>query len=215
MKFFRFLNFRLLFTVGMVIVVLNSWGQGGAKVKKDPLTFDEGVIINGVKWATRNVAAPGTFAANPEDVGMYYQWNREIAWASNGDDETGWDNTVPDGATWEKDNDPSPAGWHVPTFGDFKKLLDINKVSSEWTTINGITGRRFTDEASGKSVFLPATGYRYRTDGKLNNAGLDGNYWSSVQFNGGSAYSLYFCGDYEDMESSYRKYGFSVRCVAE
>ena len=27
---------------------------------------DKGVVINGVKWATRNVATPGTFAANPE-----------------------------------------------------------------------------------------------------------------------------------------------------
>lgn len=34
---------------------------------------DEGVEINGLIWATRNVDAPGTFAKNPEDYGMYYQ----------------------------------------------------------------------------------------------------------------------------------------------
>ena len=38
----------------------------------------DGVVINGVRWATRNVDKPGTFAANPEDAGMLYQWNRKV-----------------------------------------------------------------------------------------------------------------------------------------
>jgi hypothetical protein len=37
---------------------------------------DLGVVINGVKWATRNVDAPGTFAESPQAAGMFYQWNR-------------------------------------------------------------------------------------------------------------------------------------------
>ena len=40
------------------------------------------VIINGVKWATCNVDAPGTFAAAPESAGMFYQWNRKIGWSA-------------------------------------------------------------------------------------------------------------------------------------
>jgi len=43
-------------------------------LSNDPYT-DAGVIINGIKWATRNVDMPGTFAANPEDAGMFYQWD--------------------------------------------------------------------------------------------------------------------------------------------
>jgi len=39
---------------------------------------ETGVVINGVKWATRNVDKPGTFVANPEDFGMLYQWNRRV-----------------------------------------------------------------------------------------------------------------------------------------
>jgi len=34
--------------------------------------YDEGVIIDGVKWATRNVDVPGTFASSPEAPGMFY-----------------------------------------------------------------------------------------------------------------------------------------------
>ena len=33
-------------------------------------TTDPGVMINGIKWATRNIDEPGTFADNPEDVGI-------------------------------------------------------------------------------------------------------------------------------------------------
>ncbi|MDR1698223.1 MAG: hypothetical protein LBR75_00145, partial [Prevotellaceae bacterium] len=43
-------------------------------------TEDKGAIINGVKWATRNVDMPGTFAETPESAGKLYQWNRNVAW---------------------------------------------------------------------------------------------------------------------------------------
>jgi len=38
---------------------------------------DEGVVINGVKWATCNVDNPGTFVNRPETTGKIYQWNRK------------------------------------------------------------------------------------------------------------------------------------------
>ena len=43
-------------------------------------TVDKGVIINGIKWATRNVDKKGTFTNNPEDIGMLYQWNSIVGW---------------------------------------------------------------------------------------------------------------------------------------
>jgi hypothetical protein len=42
----------------------------------DLTTFEEGVIINGVKWATRNLAAHGKFVEKPEDFGALFQWGR-------------------------------------------------------------------------------------------------------------------------------------------
>ncbi|MDR1809513.1 MAG: hypothetical protein LBR34_03800, partial [Prevotella sp.] len=65
-------------------------------------TTDPGVVINGVRWATRNVDAPGTFAATPESAGMFYQWNRSLGWSSsnplvNSNGGTTWDNSAPSG----------------------------------------------------------------------------------------------------------------------
>jgi len=188
--------------------------QNSATTDKHSVPTDKGVVINGVKWATRNVASPGTFAAKPEDAGMFYQWNRKKAWAATGV-VTGWDSSYPSGTTWGKSNDPSPAGWRVPTFDEIKKLLDTNKVSNEWTTQNGVNGRKFTDKTTGNSIFLPAVGYRTDSGGTLDNAGTNGVYWSSTQYDNFFAYYLYFSSGYAGYYYLYRRDGQSVRAVAE
>ncbi|GHV35871.1 hypothetical protein FACS1894178_6350 [Bacteroidia bacterium] len=180
----------------------------------DPSTIDEGVVINGVKWATHNVDAVGTFASAPEGTGMFYQWNRKVAWAATGD-VTGWDTSNPEGETWEKANDPSPAGWRVPTYDELRTLLDAEKVSSEWTILNGVNGRKFTDIATGNSLFLPAAGHRLYSGGTLLSAGTSGYYWSSTQDDSDYAYRLYFSSGYANTGFNGRSYGFCVRSVAE
>ena len=45
-------------------------------IEIDPTT-DEGVIINGIKWATRNLASHGKFVEKPEDYGALFQWGRK------------------------------------------------------------------------------------------------------------------------------------------
>ena len=206
----RSISFLLLLALGTVIVVFNSCG------KDDDPTSDKGVVINGVKWATRNVAAPGFFASKPEDVGMFYQWNRKKAWAANGD-TTDWDATIPEGYVWQTSNDPSPAGWRVPYEVEIPKLLDADKVNNEWTTRDGINGRKFTDKITGNSIFLPAAGYRHSYDGTFINDGDSYFYWSStvpeVYYSVG-AYCLRFGSrDSADYISIFRAYGFSVRSV--
>ena len=62
-------------------------------------TTDPGVMIGGIRWATRNVNAPGTFATNPEDFGMYYQWNRRQGWVILNNIRN-WDNTDATGTMW-------------------------------------------------------------------------------------------------------------------
>lgn len=42
----------------------------------------DGVMINGVCWATRNIDAPGEFATSPEALGKFYKWNDTIGWSS-------------------------------------------------------------------------------------------------------------------------------------
>jgi uncharacterized protein (TIGR02145 family) len=207
MKNFRFLNFGMLLMLGLTTAVFNSCGS------KKGLHRDKGVVINGVKWATRNVDAAGTFAAKPEDSGMFYQWNRKTAWAATGN-VTGWDDTVPEGATWEKANDPSPAGWRVPTVDEIQTLFDKDKVNKEWTTVNGVKGHRFTDKATGNSIFLPAAGGCFNS-GALYGTGSYGSYWSSTRYGSDVAYGLSFGRGVVDLGSNGMAYGYSCRCVAE
>lgn len=181
---------------------------------------DDGVIINGVKWATRNVGAPGTFVDKPEDAGMFYLWNQKIGWsATSSEGGTTWDSHNISNYFWYsrfttgKNNDPSPAGWRLPTREELLKLSDPKKVVSTWVTQNGVTGRKFTDKTTGNSIFLPAAGYRFYK-GKLRGAGVNGSYWSSTANNVEGAYGLYFFNKSAGL-SNYRYSWLSVRAVAE
>ena len=174
----------------------------------------QGVVINGVRWATRNVGAPGTFASSPCDNGEYYQFNKDttdfLLWSD-------YVNSVyANSDTWLSANDPSPAGWRVPTSDEIQKLIDYNYVTYEWIDSNGFTGGKFTDKATGNSIFLSAASYRSSYDGTLYNVGGHGYYWSSTVGDGGSAYFLGF-GNASATYWGYndRSFGFSVRPVAK
>ena len=210
MKNFRFPDFGLLLTVGLAIAAFNSCGN------EDVIDGDlPGIVISGVKWATGNVDNPGTFAANPEDAGMLYQWNRKLAWPPTGD-ITNWNRSVPTGAAWKKENDPCPAGYRVPTLNEIKTLLTTGKVSHEWTSVNDINGRKFTDKNSGNSIFLPAVGCRGSDEGTLFNNDLKGFYWCSTQDESGFACYLNFDEGKAGWDwNGDRSHGFSVRCVAK
>jgi len=184
------------------------------KIELSPPSEPECVWINGVCWATRNVDVPGTFAENPEDPGMFYQWNRKTAWPTTGS-VTGWDSNYSTGTIWEKVNDPSPEGYRVPNFEEIGKLLDVTKVTSVWINQNGIPGREFTDIATGNSIFMPAVGYRGGNDSVLYGADLSGNYWLGTQHYNYDAYDLQFGSSYVSRSFDGRARGFSVRSVAE
>jgi len=130
---------------------------------------ENGVNINGVIWATRNVDAPGTFAENPEDAGMFYQWNRK-------EGVTFWDNSIPDVTKWEDVNCPCPDGWRLPTA---QELHDI-RVNSSWTTQNGVNGRLFG--IAPNQIFMPAAGWLDGLESSPHNAGAIGYYWSSMRY---------------------------------
>ena len=173
----------------------------------------EGVDINGIRWATRNVDMPGTFAENPEDAGMFFQWNRRVGWSStdpmvNSDGGTTWDSSVPEGTMWYRENDPCPDGWRVPTRTELQLLLDAGSV---WTTQNGINGRLFGSEPN--QIFLPAAGTR-------SNTFLDNNmisYWSSTGSPGGSVQGLeaWGQGQLNIVGHLSRSRGNSIRCVED
>ena len=193
-------------------------GNGNGNGSGSP-TSDVGVVINGVKWATRNVDKPGTFAAKPETPGMFYQWNRKVGYAATGN-VTNWDANVPTGVSWPQDNDPSPSGWRIPSLAQLQTLLDTEKVSRQWTTQNKVNGMKFTDKATGNSIFLPAAGLRNFDTGELLNAGEYGRYWSrerpttGIYSNTNALYMWFINDNSPGWGDNLRRYGFSVRSVA-
>jgi len=169
------------------------------------------VWIDSVCWATRNVDAPGTFVENPEDPGMFYQWNRSTSWPATGN-VTGWDNSIPTGTTWETANNVCPAGYRVPTADEIRSLINFG---SRWTTQNGVSGREFG--SGDNTIFLPAVGYHRNSDGTLYNVGSpQGYYWSSTQdYVDGAAYYLHFSSLRVYPGNDLKSVGFLCRCVAE
>ena len=178
---------------------------------------NDGVVINGVKWATRNVDAPGTFAVNPEDAGMFYQWNSKTGWRYN-DPLTSSDGTSTwngrwngNGATaWERANDPCPSGWRMPNQGELNGLISSGGF---WTVVNSMNGRKFGSGSN--TIFLPAVGYRNSNNGKLYDVGSVGSYWVSTQGDSSGAYFLYFDSGNVRLNYYYKAIGFPCRCVAD
>jgi uncharacterized protein (TIGR02145 family) len=178
-------------------------------VTPDPTVTDQGVVISGVTWATRNVDDFGKFAQTPEDFGKIYQWNRNIAYsATDVLSPSNWNSSLPD-HIWDNRNDPCPDGWRMPTTGELDNLIASGSI---WDPVK--EGRVFGSGAN--TIFLPNVGYRVNSDGGLNPR-QDGWYWtSSVETDGtGGWYAnmLHFTDSFSFNGAYYLNYGFSIRCV--
>jgi uncharacterized protein (TIGR02145 family) len=75
---------------------------------------DEGVKINGITWATRNVGVKGTFMDNPSDNGLYYNF--------------------------EEAQTVCPEGWRIPTKQEFDVLA---QAADSWPALDGKSGCLF------------------------------------------------------------------------
>ena len=200
-----------------------------------------GIMINGVKWATRNVGAHGQFVANPEDFGGYYQWGRKgdgheqptssttttLSITNNPGhsnfiltENEPFDWRVPQNdVLWNAGSETSPvkaANDPCPTgwrVPTYSELQSLlETVTMEWSNLNGVDGY-FIGDGEPK-LFLPAAGYRSGSDGSLGNVGILGSYWISTP-GGTLAYTLGFFSDNFYMYNGNRALGFSVRCVSE
>lgn len=127
---------------------------------------------------------------------------------------------LPSGTQWRCCNEGASApeaygGYYTfgqvssaPTKDQILELLEY--CSSEWTTLNGVNGRKFTGP-NGGTIFLPAAGYRW--NGEFPNVGSGGYYWSSTPYDGYSAYALLFNSGDADWDDGSRDYELSVRPV--
>lgn len=133
-------------------ISLNAFSQSTANGH----TWVDLGLPSGIKWATCNVGA-----RFPEDYGSYYAWGQmsysiTYAFCYNSYSYTEDPPILPyyaDIATIFGD------GWRMPTKENFEELK--NHCVWTWTSVNRIYGYKVTGR-NGNSIFLPASGYRYR-----------------------------------------------------
>ena len=147
-------------------------------------------LPSGTKWACCNVGA-----TSPEGYGGYYAWGETEEKEDYDDSTYKWENGSKYNLT--KYNSDSTYGvvdyktildldddvahvmwggsWRMPTISEVYELRD--NTTSEWTSVNGVYGRKFTSMSNGNSIFLPAAGRRHYL--KLDGQGSAGYYWSS------------------------------------
>ena len=190
-------------------------------------------LSSGTLWATCNVGANA-----PEEYGNYFAWGEVVpdketyTWGT-----TAWVYYEGSSLRLSKYNTSEQYGdidnkteldpeddaayvnwgpeWRMPSAEQINELLST-QCTWEWTTLNGVDGRKITGP-NGNSIFLPAAGQRSGTN--TSNAGTYGNYWSrnlfasSTSVNPINASKLYFSKSLKQRTSASRNYGLPVRPV--
>jgi uncharacterized protein (TIGR02145 family) len=131
-----------------------------------------------------------------------------------------------DSHNWDTNNDPCPAGWHLPTDAEWSAVASYNastvkhyvngvETTTDWQNNPApIPGSGYNDVIKiGAHLYLPAAGSRYNISGRLINRGSRGYYWSSSASDSNGRFLSFDTGaPYTDGIS--RSYGLSVRCVS-
>ena len=177
-------------------------------------------LPSGTKWACCNVDTDHPENQSPTNYGGYYAWGEtETKTRYNGSTYIHCDGTDETcyylgsdiaGTQYDVAHVKWGGSWGMPSKVQIDEL--IKKCASEWTTINGVNGRKLTSNINGGTIFLPAAGYCYN---RLNEAGSSGYYWSSTQDPSDvpCAYSRSFSSSGFGTWDAGRSLGFSVRPV--
>ena len=213
--------------LALVQIILNEEDDGDSPTAEAGEAIDLG-LPSGIKWASCNVGA-----TSPEEYGGYYAWGETeeketYSWSTykwcNGSYSTLTKycsssdyGTVDNKTVLDPEDDVAHVKWggkwRMPTYEEIGELID--NCTTEWTTLNGVYGRKFTSNINGNSIFLPAAGYRGGSS--LSYAGSFGYYWSGTLHASGSRYAYYllFSSGYVTGGSLSRCGGRTVRPVTE
>ena len=191
-------------------------------------------LPSGTLWATCNIGAN-----SPEEYGDYFAWgetepqtDNAYSWASykwcKGSNSTltkycmadslGNEGFTDELTELELEDDAAfktwGPDWCMPSDEQYAELINSYYTTTEWTTENGVYGRKITSKTNGNSIFLPAAGCRI--DSSLDGSGY-GWYWSRTLYSDYSedAWFLVFSSHNVVFEhsSSSRCIGQSIRPV--
>ena len=177
-----------------------AWGETEPYYSsQEPLTWKEGKEA-GYSWSSYKWCMGSAYELTKYCTNSYYGHNG----FTDGKTVLGPEDDAAYAALGEK--------WRMPTDEEWTELRE--KCSWEWTSVNGISGRKVTGP-NGQSIFLPAAGLRNGTS--LSYAGSDGLYWSSSlnTSDSGGAWGVYFHSGGVGRGCDGRYDGRSVRPVSE
>ncbi|MBR5964152.1 MAG: hypothetical protein IK000_08390 [Bacteroidaceae bacterium] len=195
-------------------------------------------LPSGTLWATCNIGAN-----SPEDYGDYIAWGETKSkddyspktykfFTDLSFDEDGYfdckiskyncdeDFGEPDDITILDNEDDAAhirwgGKWRMPTARQWEELKE--KCSWKWTDLDDKHGGYKVIGPNGKSIFLPAAGFRGNSS--LHDEGCGGNYWSRTLGSNSPicAWNLNFISSIVKWDGIYRCLGFSVRpvCLSE
>ena len=207
----------------------NNPGGGGSAETHEWVDLD---LPSGTLWATCNIGAE-----KPSDYGDFFAWGETIGY-NGGKTTFNWSSyklckgsnstmkkyctsssygTVDNKTELEPADDAATVNWGInwqmPSLVQFKELINSSYTTTEWTTIDGVYGRKITSKSNLKSIFLPAAGYR--NDMSLVTTGSYGYYWTRSLSTSNSTYGCYLFFDSSNISTGnyFRYYGRSVRPV--
>lgn len=169
----------------------------GADTKADPLTASSSIF------------------------GAKYQWGRASEAISQATDISttsyisGWNSAPAPNTSWsdaaKTANDPCPNGYRLPTYTEWRGVLANNTITrtGDWS------GTGYGNAIKiGDNLLLPATGYRFPSDGTLNPRNV-GYYWSSTYSGGNNGAALYFDQNTQAVYDTDMPRGINIRCIAQ
>ena len=219
-------------TRSIVFIIILAFAAG-CSPEEEPQKGGGDIVVDlglpsGTLWATWNVGANAPeeygdfFAWGESQSKKVYNWNTYKYYKISNDGLTKYYNKVEYGyggpidnlTVLEADDDVASvkwgAIWHTPTKAEWEELFQ--NTTGVWVIRNGVRGLLFT-ALNGKTLFLPAAGYRWND--KLCHNGSSIHYWSSSLYTDLPYYAWSFRVDEENslMYGSSRSYGKSVRAV--
>ena len=175
-------------------------------------------LPSGLLWAMCNIGA-----SEPWESGLYFSWGNvdghtkgsgysfdygEYKSTPAGNLTT----SIPVNAKYDAARANLGGSWRMPTAAEFEELDD--NCTSEWTTQNGVNGRRLTSKINGNSVFFPVTGCYLSTMLTLEIAW--GYHWSSSLYTQNTSQALFLNNNGFIINGGYhRLLGFPVRGVLD
>ena len=216
----------------MALLPLASYSQKDKKnTIKDTREYVDLGLPSKTLWATCNIGA-----SKPEECGLYFAWGETEGYKQDSDDVhqwkkksykwydcnskypellkyrcCSWNAIIDNKEELDPEDDAATVNWgrkwQMPSSEQIKELCDSAYTTKEWTTLNGVNGRKITSKKNGHSIFLPAAGVL---------PGSRGDYWSCSlsRDDDSKAISLSFSeNDYFHNDYIPRYYGLNIRPV--